>query len=115
MSIPVGPYSPIVRTGNLLICSGQIGIADGSLVPGGTGAQFRQAVANAKAVLATEGATLDDVVKTTVFLLHMDDFGAMNDVYIECFGANRPARSAVGVAGLPLGALVEIELWASVG
>ena len=114
MSTPVGPYSPIVRAGNLLICSGQIGIADGSLVPGGLIAQFRQAMANAESVLATEGATLDDVVKATVFLLHMDDFGAMNQAYIECFGDNRPARSAVGVAALPLGALVEIELWAYV-
>lgn len=114
MSTPIGPYSPIVRAGNLLICSGQIGIADGSLVPGGLIAQFRQAAANAEAVLATEGATLNDVVKATVFLLNMDDFGAMNQAYIECFGDNRPARSAVGVAALPLGALVEIELWAHV-
>lgn len=115
MSTPVGPYSPIVRAGDFLICSGQIGIVDGALVPGGLIAQFRQAVANAEAVLATEGATLTDVVKATVFLLHMDDFGAMNNAYIECFGDNRPARSAVGVAALPLGALVEIELWAYVG
>ena len=55
------------------------------------------------------------MVKATVFLLHMDDFGAMNNVYIECFGDNRPARSAIGVAALPFGALVEIELWAHVG
>ena len=115
MSTPVGPYSPIVRAGDFLICSGQIGIADGALVPGGLIAQFRQAVANAEAVLATEGATLADVVKATVFLIHMDDFGAMNNAYIECFGDNRPARSAVGVAALPLGALVEIELWAYSG
>ena len=115
MSTPVGPYSPIVRAGNFLICSGQIGVAGGSLVPGGLIAQFRQAVANAEAVLAAEGATLDDVVKATVFLLHMDDFGAMNQAYTDCFGDSRPARSAVGVAALPLGALVEIELWAYVG
>ena len=115
MSTPVGPYSPIVRAGDFLICSGQIGIADGALVPGGLIAQFRQAMANAEAVLATEGATLDDVVKATVFLLHMDDFAAMNNAYIESFGDNRPARSAVAVAALPLGALVEIELWAHVG
>ena len=62
--------------------------------------------------MATEGATLDDVVKATVFLVHMDDFVAMNQAYVECFGDSRPARSAVGVAALPLGALVEIELWA---
>lgn len=112
MSTPIGPYSPIVRAGDFLICSGQIGIANGALVPGGLIAQFRQAVANAEAVLATEGATLADVVKATVFLLHMDDFGTMNNAYVECFGDSRPARSAVGVAALPLGALVEIELWA---
>ena len=112
MSTPVGPYAPIVRAGGFLICSGQIGIADGALVPGGVIAQFRQAMANAEAVLATEGATLADVVKATVFLVHMDDFGAMNEAYVEAFGGHRPARSAVGVAALPLGALVEIELWA---
>ena len=112
MSAPVGPYSPIVRAGEFLICSGQIGIDDGALVPGGVVAQFHQAVANAQAVLATEGATLADVVKATVFLVDMDDFAAMNQAYVECFGDNRPARSAVGVAALPLGALVEIELWA---
>ncbi|MYG93959.1 MAG: RidA family protein [Acidimicrobiia bacterium] len=112
LSTPVGPYSPIIRAGDFLICSGQIGIADGSLVSGGLIAQFRQAVANASAVLATEQATLQDVVKTTVFLVHMNDFDAMNKLYMECFGNSRPARSAVGVAALPLGALVEIELWA---
>ena len=84
-------------------------------MPGGLISQFRQAVANAEAVLATEGATLADVVKATVFLAHMDDFAAMNNAYIDCFGDSRPARSAVGVAALPLGALVEIELWAYVG
>ncbi|MCY4258464.1 MAG: RidA family protein [bacterium] len=112
MSIPVGPYSPIVRAGDLLICSGQIGIAQGSLVAGGLPAQFRQAMANAEAVLATHQATLDDVVKVTVFLVDMDDFGTMNEMYMECFGEARPARSAVGVAALPLGAAVEVELWA---
>ncbi len=115
MSTPVGPYSPIVRAGDFLICSGQIGIAGGALVPGGLIAQFRQAVANAESVLATEGATLAEVVKATVFLVHMDDFAAMNNAYVECFGDSRPARSAVGAAALPLGALVEIELWAYTG
>ena len=85
------------------------------MVHGGVVAQFRQAVANAEAVLATEGAALADVVKATVFLVDMDDFAAMNKAYVECFGDNRPARSAVGVAALPLAALVEIELWAYAG
>jgi 2-iminobutanoate/2-iminopropanoate deaminase len=67
------------------------------------------------AVLDTEGATLAQVVKTTVYLRHIDDFAAMNEVYAEVFGGHRPARSTVGVAGLPMGALVEIEAWAHVG
>ena len=105
---PVGPYTPIVRAGDLLICSGQVGLADGTLVDG-LAAQVRQAVANAEALLAQHGAGLSDVVKTTVFLVDVDDYAAMNDAYVEAFGDHRPARSAVAVAGLPLGALVEVE------
>jgi 2-iminobutanoate/2-iminopropanoate deaminase len=114
---PVGAYTPIVRAGEWLIVSGQVGIdpAAGQLVAGGTGAELRQAITNLEAQLATEDARLDRVVKTTVFLRHMGDFALMNDVYMECFGDHRPARSAVGVAELPLGALVEIEAWAHVG
>ncbi len=67
------------------------------------------------AVLATEGATLAQVVKTTVYLRHIEDFPAMNEVYADVFGEHRPARATVGVAGLPLGALVEIDAWAFVG
>ena len=70
---------------------------------------------NLGAQLATQGARLDQVVKTTVFLRHMSDYQVMNEVYIEAFGDHRPARSAVGVAELPIGALVEIEAWAWVG
>jgi 2-iminobutanoate/2-iminopropanoate deaminase len=70
---------------------------------------------NLAAVLATEGATLAHVVKTTVFLRHIEDFPAMNAVYAEVFGEHRPARATVGVAGLPMGALVEIEAWAYTG
>ena len=95
--------------------SGQVGIADGRLVPGGTAAETRQALANLEAQLATEGASLTDVVKTTVFLRHMSDYEVMNEVYTEVFGDHRPARSAIGVAELPLGALVEVEAWAWVG
>ncbi len=94
--------------------SGQLGVGDGRLVDGGTAAQLAQAVANLAALLESEGASLGDVVKTTVFLADIDDYAAMNDAYTAAFGDHRPARSAVAVAGLPLGARVEIEAWARV-
>ena len=112
---PVGPYTPIVRAGDWLVVSGQVGIADGRLVAGGLVGELRQAIANLEAQLATQGATLADVVKTTVFLRHMNDYVDMNATYVELFGDHRPARSAIGVAELPLGALVEVEAWAFVG
>ncbi len=112
---PVGPYTPIVRAGGWLVVSGQVGIEDGRLVSGGVSGETRQAVRNLEAQLASEGASLTDVVKTTVFLRHMSDFAQMNEVYVECFGDHRPARSAIGVAELPIGALVEVEAWAWVG
>jgi 2-iminobutanoate/2-iminopropanoate deaminase len=89
---------------------------DGKLVSGGLVAQLRQAIANLTDLLESEGADLTDVVKTTVFLTHLGgDYAAMNEAYTECFGDHRPARSAVGVAELPLGALVEVEAWAHLG
>ena len=109
---PVGAYTPIVRAGDWLVVSGQVGLRDGRLVPGGLQAELRQAILNLEAQLATEGAALTDVVKTTVFLRHMSDYADMNATYIEGFGDHRPARSAIGVAELPLGALVEVEAWA---
>lgn len=109
---PVGPYTPIVRAGDWLIVSGQVGIVDGKLVKGGTGGELRQAIANLEGHLVAEGASLEHVVKTTVFLRHMSDYTIMNEVYIDCFGDHRPARSAIGIAELPIGALVEIEAWA---
>jgi 2-iminobutanoate/2-iminopropanoate deaminase len=113
---PVGAYTPIVRAGDWLVVSGQVGITgDGQMAGGGTGGELRQAIANLEAQLATQGARLDQVVKTTVFLRHMNDYSVMNDTYVECFGDHRPARSAVGVAELPIGALIEIEAWAWVG
>ncbi len=112
MSSPVGPYTPIVRAGDWLVVSGQVGIAGGELVGGGTRGQLAQALENLSGLLTSEGATMADVVKTTVFLRHLSDYAAMNEVYIAAFGEHRPARSAVGVAELPLGALVEIEAWA---
>jgi 2-iminobutanoate/2-iminopropanoate deaminase len=112
---PVGPYTPIVRAGDWLVVSGQVGLADGKMVGGGVVGELRQALANVEAQLATQGAGLSDVVKTTVFLRHMSDYGVMNETYIAAFGDHRPARSAIGVAELPVGALVEVEAWAWVG
>jgi 2-iminobutanoate/2-iminopropanoate deaminase len=112
---PVGAYTPIVRAGDWLIVSGQIGLSEGEIVPGGLDGELRQAIANLAAQLETEGAALTDVVKTTVFLRHMSDYADMNTIYLECFEGHRPARSAIGVAELPMGALVELEAWAFVG
>ena len=112
MTRPVGPYSPIVRAGEWLVCSGQVGLLDGALVAGGVEAEARQALVNLAALLASEGASLSTVVKTTVFLTDLAHFAAMNQVYLEAFGEHRPARSAVVVAALPLGAAIEIEAWA---
>jgi 2-iminobutanoate/2-iminopropanoate deaminase len=112
MSKPIGPYSPVVRAGPWLICSGQLALVDGSLVDGGVTAQVTQALKNVASLLESEGSGLLDVVKTTVFLTDMADFSVMNDAYMAAFGDHRPARSAFAVAGLPLGALVEIEAWA---
>ncbi len=111
MAAPVGPYTPIVRAGEWLICSGQIGATDGVLAEG-IGAQVAQAVQNLADLLASEGATLVDVVKTTVFLRDMDDYAARNHAYLDAFDGHRPARSAIAVADLPIGAQVEIEAWA---
>lgn len=116
MATPVGPYTPIVRAGDWLVVSGQVGIANGKLVPGGLEGELRQAFANLARLLEGEGASLHDVTKTTVFLRHLaGDYTKMNEVYVELFGDHRPARSAIGVAELPLGALVEVEAWAHLG
>jgi 2-iminobutanoate/2-iminopropanoate deaminase len=110
---PVGAYTPVVRAGDWLIVSGQLGrTADGEFVPDGVAGQTRQAVANIGELLEGEGASLADVAKTTVFLASIDDYAVMNEAYVEAFGDHRPARSAFATAGLPLGALVEIEAWA---
>ncbi len=114
MSTPVGPYTPIVRGGDLLFCSGQIGIVDGGIVAGGLEPQLRQAFANLRGVLSSANASMADVVKTTVFLVDMDDYSSMNEIYMEEFADHRPARSAVAVASLPLGAQIEIEAIAKI-
>jgi len=99
----------------MLVLSGQIGISEGRLVEGGLEAELPQAMANMRALLESEGASLGDVVKTMVFLADLDDYARMNELYCEAFGDHRPARSAFGVAALPLGARVEVEAWAHVG
>lgn len=107
----IGPYSQAVVAGDFVYCSGQLPInpADGKM-PAGVNAQTRQSLANVKAILAEEGLTLDNVVKTTVFLADMSLFGEMNRVYGEEFAAPFPARSAFAVKELPMSALVEIEV-----
>ena len=115
MSKPAGPYTPIVRAGDWLIVSGQVGLGDSGLVEGGVVPETTQALANLRALLESEGATMADVVKTTVFLADIAEWPTMNEPYLEAFGDHRPARSAFAVAGLPLGARVEVEAWAYVG
>ncbi len=115
MATPVGPYTSVVRAGDLLFVSGQIGIVDGSLAEGGFGAQAAQALANLRTQVEANGATLDQVVKTTVFLIDMGNFAAMNEIYCEAFGDHRPARSCVAVAALPIGAIFEVEAIVNVG
>lgn len=116
MSTPVGPYSPAVRAGPWLVCSGQIGIEQGPdgpvLVAGGFEEQARKALANLSTLLWGRQIGWAHVVKTTVFLTDMADYGAFNAIYTEALGEHRPARSVVAVQGLPMGALVEIEAWA---
>jgi 2-iminobutanoate/2-iminopropanoate deaminase len=103
--------------GDWVITSGQVGLALGAdgtaaLAEGGTIPQLHQALANVASVLDSEGATLANVVKTTLYLIDMDEFAAVNEVWVEYFRDNRPTRSAVAVAALPIGARVEVEAWA---
>ena len=113
MAAPVQPpYTPVVRAGDWVIVSGQLGMKDGALVPGGVLAQTAQAVVNLKAQLATMGATVNDIAKTLCFLTDMDTFATFNEQYAKGFGNARPARSTIGVASLPFGGAVEIEAWA---
>lgn len=112
---PVGPYTPALRAGDWLICSGQIPIRDGALLEGSVAEQTTQCIANLEALLASEGADLAAVAKTMVFLTDMSAFAEMNDAYVTGFDDHRPARSAIGVAALPMGAQVEIEAWAYLG
>lgn len=108
----IGPYSQAVQAGNMLFASGQLGInpSTGDFVAGGVKEQTVQAFKNVHAVLDEAGYTIDDVVKTTVFLADMADFAIMNEVYASQFQGTFPARSAVAVKTLPKNGLVEIEI-----
>ena len=108
----IGPYSQGVRAGEFFFSAGQIGLdpGTGQLVPGGVADQARRVFANLAAVLEAAGLALDDVVKTTVFLADMDEFGTVNEVYAEHFQEPYPARSTVQAARLPMDARVEIEV-----
>ncbi len=112
MNKPLGPYSPFVRAGDLVIVSGQGGMRDGVIVEGGVAAQTEQTMTNVAAVLAEAGATMNDVVKTLCFLTDMGTFAEFNEAYAAAFGDHRPARSTVEVSALPGGMNVEVETWA---
>jgi 2-iminobutanoate/2-iminopropanoate deaminase len=105
------PYNQAIRAGGFVFCAGQVGLdpASGKLVDGGVQAEARRAMQNLAAVLEAAGSGLDRVVKTTIFVADLGDFAAVNEVYGSFFTADPPARSTVQVAGLPAGALVEIE------
>ncbi len=112
----IGPYSPAVRSGDLVFTSGQLGLdpITGELVPGGVSAETRQALLHCTRLLEEAGAGLADVLKTTVFLRRMEDFAEMNAAYAEFFAARPPARTTVQAGALPKGAAVEIECIARV-
>jgi 2-iminobutanoate/2-iminopropanoate deaminase len=112
----IGPYNVGVRVGSFIFTAGQLGLIPetGEFVPGGIEAETRQALINVRSILEASGASLDHIVKTTVFLRDMDDFAKMNAVYSEFFSSDFPARSTVAVAGLPKGGSVEIEVIAIV-
>ncbi len=110
----VGPYSQAVRCGGFLFCSGQIPIDPelGKIEALDVEGQARQVLKNIRSLLEAQGLSLSHVVKSTVFLTNMADFPKVNAIYQEAFGDHKPARSTIAVAGLPLGALVEIEVLA---
>jgi 2-iminobutanoate/2-iminopropanoate deaminase len=109
---PVGPFSQAIGIGGFLFLSGQVGLdpATGKLAPGGAVAETEQAFANAAAVLRAAAVGFDDVVSVRVFLTRMEDYVAVNSIYARHFTEPFPARTAVGVAALPLGACVEIDM-----
>jgi len=112
----IGPYEQAIRVDGFVFTAGQIGLdpESGNLVEGGIAAETRRVLENLKAVLEASGSSMERVIKTTVFLKNMGDFGPMNEVYAEYFSASKPARSTVAAGELPRGALVEIDLVALV-
>ena len=112
----IGPYSQAIQSGNLLFCSGQIPLdpVSGEIVAGNVHRQTEQVMENIAAVLSAAGAGFNDVVKTTVFLVEMGDFGVVNEVYGRYFPDHKPARSTVAVKELPRAVRVEIEVIACV-
>jgi len=106
-----GPYSPAVRAGDWIVMAGQVGIDASGTMADGIEGQTRQILANIGAVLGDCGASWADVAKTTIFLTDLGNFQTVNALYSEAIGPHRPARSTVGVAALPAGAVVEIECW----
>jgi 2-iminobutanoate/2-iminopropanoate deaminase len=107
---PARPFSPAVKTNGFIFLSGQVGTdSTGKLVTGGIQAETRQVMTNIRDLLARSGSSMDKVVKCTVFILDMNEWPAMNEVYITFFKGPPPARSAAGASGLALGARVEIE------
>ena len=108
---PIGPYSQAVRSGKELFCSGQIAIdpATGNVIEGDVTAQTTQVLKNLRAVLKAAGYDINEVVKTTVFLVDMNDFAAVNAEYAKMFDTSKPARSTVAVSRLPRGVRVEID------
>ena len=108
----IGPYAQAILANGFIYTAGQIPLdpKTGNLVPGGVKEQTRQVLENLKAVLEAAGSSMSQVVKATVFLKSISDFGAMNEIYAEYFGETRPARSTVAVAELPRNALIEVDL-----
>ncbi|HEV3158169.1 MAG TPA: RidA family protein [Candidatus Baltobacteraceae bacterium] len=111
---PIGPYSQSIRAGGFLFCSGQIPLdpASGTLVEGTVAVQTERVMDNIAAILKAADISFDDVVKTTIYLIDLGDFAEVNAVYARYLGKTQPARSTVGIAELPLGARVEIEVTA---
>lgn len=111
----IGPYVQAVKSGNLIFCSGQIPLkVDGNLVGGEVKEQAGQVMENLKAVLAAAGSSFEKAVKCTIYLVDMNDFAVVNEVYGSYFLDHKPARVTVGVAALPKGAMVEIDCIAGV-
>jgi 2-iminobutanoate/2-iminopropanoate deaminase len=112
----IGPYSQAVEVNGMIYTSGQIGLMpDGQMAGNGIISQTNQVIKNLKAVLEAGGSSMNNVIKTTIFLADMDDFVTVNEIYAEYFGDHKPARSTVAVKSLPKNALVEIECIAFIG